>query len=173
MMTMRTWWAVAVACTLTICTSQAQEPPKPGPEHEMLKKWEGTWDLTMTMEGNESKGTSTFKMELGGLWLSSTLECDLFGTKFQGKGLDTYDAKKKKFISVWADSMSTSPMTLEGTYDKKTQLLTMTGMADGPDGKPVQHKTITQWKDDNTVEFTMYMGEAKDPMLKVVYKRKK
>ena len=165
--------ALFAAVALLAIPSRAQEPAKPGPEHEMLKKWEGNWEVIMKMEGAETKGTSTYKMELGGLWLASSLDIELFGSKFTGKGLDTYDAKKKKFVSVWADSMSTSPMILEGTYDKETKKLTMSGMADGPDGKPQKHKTVTEWKDENTVVFEMYIGDGKDPMFTVTYKRKK
>ncbi len=91
---------------------QAQAPPVPGPEFDVLKKMVGDWDLTMKAAGMEFKGSVTYKMELGGLWLGSSLECDLFGAKFSGKGLDTYDAAKKKYISViyfvYLESMSAS-----------------------------------------------------------------
>jgi hypothetical protein len=88
---------------------QAQQPefPKPGPEHEYLKKMEGTWNCTIKGMGAESKGVATYKMELGGLWLVSSFEGDVFGSKFTGKGLDTYDTTKKKYTSIWIDSMST------------------------------------------------------------------
>ena len=55
----------------------AQEAPKPGPEHEVLKKMVGDWTLTMKFGGMESKGTVTYKMDLGGLWLSSAMEAEL------------------------------------------------------------------------------------------------
>lgn len=164
--------SVAVLLTAGL-SAPAQEPPKPGPEHDLLKKWEGTWDVIMKVEGAESKGTSTYKMELGGLWLASSLDIELFGSKFTGKGMDTYDAKKKKFVSIWCDSMSTSPMILEGTYDKETKKMTMSGESAGPDGKPQKTRTVTEFKDENTAVFEMYMGDGKDPMFTVTYKRKK
>ncbi len=40
----------------------AQEPTRPGPEHEHLKKREGTWETTMKFGDQASKGTATFKM---------------------------------------------------------------------------------------------------------------
>ncbi len=126
---------IAVAMLLAVPSVRAQEPAKPGPEHEMLKKHEGTWDTTMTMGGAESKGVATYKMELGGLWLVSTFEGEIAGTKFSGKGLDSYDANKKKYVGVWVDSMSASPMTLEGTFDKEKKTLTMAGEGPGMDGK--------------------------------------
>ena len=43
---MRMFAAVTMAAVLT-GSAAAQEAPKPGPEHKMLKKREGTWDTTM------------------------------------------------------------------------------------------------------------------------------
>jgi hypothetical protein len=173
MNTVRWFCAFALAALLAAPTVQAQEPPKPGPEHEVLKKLEGNWDLTMNAGGMESKGTVTYKMELGGLWLVGSLESDFAGTKFQGKGLDTYDPAKKKYVSVWADSMSATPMLMEGTYDKEKKTLTMTGDGPGMDGKPTKWKSVSEMTDDNTINFRMYMGDGKEPAFTITYKRKK
>src|SRR5262245_16333106 len=110
MKTVTYFCAAVVAAVLVAPAARAQPaPPKPGPEHEILKKMEGDWDLVMKFEGGEAKGTVKYKMELGGLWLAGALESELFGTKFQGKSLDGYDPMKKKFVGVWVDSMSSSP----------------------------------------------------------------
>ena len=134
---------------------------------------EGTWDTTMKFAGMESKGSAVYKVELGGLWLSSTFKGDIGGMAFEGKGYDTYDAGKKKYIGIWMDSMSTAPMHLEGTYDKDKKTLTMSGDAAGPDGKPAKHTTVTEYKDEDTVLFSMFMGDGKEPMFTITYKRKK
>ena len=172
MTTARWFGAVAVAAVLA-APAPAQEAPKPGPEHEVLKKLEGTWDATMKFGGMESKGTMSYKMELGGLWLLSSFEGDFAGMKFSGKGADTYDAGKKKYVGVWLDSMSTTPMVLEGTYDKEKKAMTMTGEGPGPDGKPTKHKMVSVMPDDDTINFSMYMGDGTDPMMTIAYKRKK
>jgi hypothetical protein len=127
----------------------------------------------MKADGMEFKGTVTYKMELGGLWLVGSMESDLGGQKFFGKSLDTYDAGKKKYVGVWFDSMSTTPMTMEGTLDKEKKTMTMIGDGVGPDGKPAKWKSVSRMPDDNTVEMSMYVGDAKDPMFTVTYKRKK
>jgi hypothetical protein len=152
---------------------RAQEFPKPGPEHEILKKQVGTWDATMKMEGMESKAVATYKMDLGGLWLASTFEGDLGGIKFSGRGMDSYDAAKKKYVGVWIDSMSTSPMVMEGTYDKEKKTLTMVGEGPGMDGKPMKYRAVSEMPNDDTINFSMYMGDAKQPAFTIVYKRKK
>jgi hypothetical protein len=173
MQTLVRFGAVVVAAALLAPAAPAQDFPKPGPEHEILKKMEGTWTLTMKFPGGESKGTVTYKMELGGLWLVGTLESDLGGQKFYGKGLDTYDQTKKVYRSVWIDNMATTPMIMEGTYDKEKKTLTMTGDGPGPDGKPAKWKSVSVMQDDDTTVFSMYVGDGKEPMFTIVYKRKR
>ena len=112
-------------------------------------------------------------MEVGGLWLSSDLQSDLFGQKFYGKGLDSYDAAKKKYVGVWVDSMTTSPLFMEGTYDKGKKTLTLEGDGPGMDGKSTKYKSVSQMPDDDTINFSMFMGDGKDPAFTIVYKRKK
>jgi hypothetical protein len=172
MNSVRYFCAIALA-VLVAPAASAQEAPKPGPEHEVLKKMEGTWDATMKFGGMESKGTTIYKMDLGGLWLASTFEGDLGGIKFSGRGLDSYDAAKKKYVGVWVDSMSTSPMLMEGTYDQSKKTLTMTGDGPGMDGKPTKFKAVSEMPDNDTINFAMYMGDGKEPAFTIVYKRKK
>jgi hypothetical protein len=168
------WFCALVLFALAAPAVSAQPaPPKPGPEHDVFKKLVGTWDTTMKAGGMEFKGTATYKMELGGLWLGSALEMDLGGMKFEGKGMDTYDATKKKYISVFFDSMGTSPMVMEGTYDKDKKTLTLEGEGPGTDGKPAKWKSVSTMPDNDTLNFSMYVGGAKEPMFTIVYKRKK
>lgn len=167
------WLVAAVAFLATGPFATAQEAPTPGPEHEVLKKWVGTWDTTMTLAGMESKGTATYKMEVDGLWLVSTFEGEIGGAKFSGKGLDGYDAGKKKYVGVWVDNKSQSPMILEGTFDKAKKTLTMEGEGPGGDGKPTKYKAVSVMKDEDTVVFSMYMENRLGAIFTIVYKRKK
>ena len=81
---MRKTALVALAAVLA-APALAQEPAKPGPEHELLKKLEGTWDTTMKAGGKEHKGTMTYKMELGGLWRVGSMDSDLGGQRFYAR----------------------------------------------------------------------------------------
>jgi hypothetical protein len=148
----------------------------PGPEHEILKKLEGTWTAKIIMEGSESTGTQTYKMTCGGLWLASEFKGEFAGMPFEGRGTDGYDAEKKKYVSVWVDSMSLRPLLLEGTYDKAKKTMTMTGEGPGPDGKPTKHKMVTHSPDDDHQTFTMFMVGAdgqETKMMTIQYTRKK
>jgi hypothetical protein len=172
-MSVARWLCVVVVVALVLPTLSAQEPAKPGPELDVLKKLEGSWDTTMKVEGKESKGTVVYKMELGGLWLTGALESNLFGQKFSGRSLDTFDAAKKKYTGIWVDSMGTAPVLMEGTYDKEKQAMTMAGEGPGMDGKPAKYRSVTKFSDANTVEMTMFIGDTKEPSFTIIYKRKK
>jgi Protein of unknown function (DUF1579) len=165
-----------VASLVCVPALWAQDLPQPGPEHKKLKELEGTWDAVMKMGDAESKGTMVWKMDLGGLWLVSDFQGDFGGMKFSGKGMDGYDPIKKKYVSVWVDSMSTSPMLSEGTYDKDGKTLTMTGEGPGADGKPAKYKMTTEYKDKDTIFWTMYGPgpDGKEGMqFTISYKRRK
>ena len=154
--------------------------PYTGKRDEVVQTWKtGITELarcpnvTMKLGGMESRGTVTYAMELGGLWLVGNVERDAGGSKFSGRGFDTFDAAKKKYVAVWVDSTSTRPTTMEGTHDAATKTTTMTGEGPGMDGKPVKYKSVSVWKDDNTVVYSMYVGDDKDPVLTITYTRKK
>jgi hypothetical protein len=138
---------------------QEQQPPapKPGREHAELKKLEGTWDTVLDHDGKKSKGEATYKMECGGLWLASDFKGEFDGKPFHGKGLDSYDPAKKKYVAVWVDSMMTVPLIMEGTHDESTKTTTATGECPGPDGKPMKLKGVTKFTDNDHMTFDMYM----------------
>jgi hypothetical protein len=168
--------AIGLASCMVADDPQAFPTPKPGPEFDILKKLEGTWDATMEVPGMPAANcTATYKMECGGLWLVSNFEGKFAGQPFQGKGLDSYNADKKKYVSVWVDSMLTTPYILEGTWDVEKKTLTMNGEMPEPGGKTVKSKTVSEWKDDDNFVFTMYAPnkEGKETaMFKITYKRK-
>ena len=172
---------VTLALLSRAATAQEPELSKPGPEHAVLKEMEGTWDAVMTMPGAPkdapaSKGKAVYKMELGGLWLTSTFEGDFGGAKFEGRGIDGYDQFKKKYTGVWVDSMSSTPMFFEGARDEKTKVLTMTTEHPGPDGKMAKWKTQSSSKDKDHHTFKMFLigeGGKGEEMFTIEYTRKK
>src|SRR5262245_24465707 len=107
-----------VALLILLVSARAQEPPKPEMDH--LKRLAGTWDA----ETECGKGTMTYKMGLGGLWLVGDFEGEFGGLKFQGKGLDTYDSSTKKYRIFWVDSFYTAPRIMAGNLDQVNKVLT-------------------------------------------------
>src|SRR3989442_1739873 len=122
--------AVCSMAGFVSATAFGQDSAPTGPEHQMLKQLEGTWEATANAGGMESKGTAVYKMDLGGLWSVMDYQGEFGGQKYQGRGMDTYDPAKKKFVGVWVHSLSAYPMVTEGTWDDAKKTMTMTG--DGP-----------------------------------------
>jgi hypothetical protein len=170
------WVLVATASgLLASSTLRAQELPKPGPEHEHFKQLVGTWDATVKGFGGESKGTMVYKLDVGGLWLVGNFKGEFGGMPFEGKGLDTFDSRTKKYVGVWVDSMSTTPLVMSGDFDKATGTMTMIGEGRGMDGNMVKMKSVTKMESPDAITFTM-IGPGPDgkdsEMIKIHYKRR-
>lgn len=156
--------------------TQSQEMPAPGPEHEALKAFVGKWDAKTKVGGELSQGTITYRLECGGLWLASEFQGNFGGMKFEGRGLDGYDPVKKKYVSVWVDSMSYRPTLFEGEMDSAGKILTMYGEGPGPEGQVMKFKGVTKLRDKDHMDFTMYTvaadGSATE-MMSIEYVRQK
>lgn len=165
--------SLVVLAIAALLQAQPPAPPKPGPEHEKLKAAEGEWDCTVHGEKGDSKGHASYKMAVGGLWLIEHFQCEMQGTKFEGRGAISYDAGKKKYVGVWIDSMSTLPMTYEGNLDSEGRMVS-TGQMPLPDGKTMKVTLTTVFKDADNKVFTLAgHADGKDlEFVKISYKRK-
>jgi hypothetical protein len=133
--------AFTLACGMAVVASaqQPQQPPmpKPGPEHQMFKDDEGTWDAVVEIfvpgqpQPMSSKGVETNVVGCGGLCLITDFKGDMGGMTFHGHGTSTWDGAKKKYVGSWTDSMSTGLAVTEGTFDASKK--TFTGTFEGPD----------------------------------------
>ena len=174
---MKIRFAVAVLAALTIPLF-AQEPPKPGPEHQRLMNEVGTWDAVVEMmseDGKPTKDTAVSEITaIGGFWVVDDFKGSIAGGPFHGHGTTGYDPAKGKYVGTWIDSMSPSVMAMEGTYDAAKKALTMTGMGPGPDGKALLHRMVTTEKDANTRVFEMFVsGEGKEmKIMTITYTRR-
>lgn len=165
-----------LVCCLAVSPVVAQPPmPKPGPEHEMLKKFEGDWDASVSFQGGQAKASSSSRVGLGGFWLLESFQGEIAGAKFEGRGTTGYDPIKKKFVMTWIDSMSPSLLILEGTFALDGKSYTATGEGPNMEGKMEKMKSVYQFKDKDHYEFTMYrVVDGKDQeSLKISYQRKK
>ena len=137
--------------------------PKPGPEHKLLAKGEGTWnaDVKMWMDPTEpskvaeSKGMMTRKMIMDGRFLQEKFTGEFFGQKFHGMGILGYDVNKKKYLMTWIDNFDTSIMMNEGSYDAGKKTFTFTGEENGPKGK-MKTRDVIRMVNENEQIFEMY-----------------
>ena len=96
---------------------------------------------------------------------------DIGGQEFQGRGLDGYDLDKKKFVSVWVDSMSTAPTFFEGDYDAATKTLTQTAQGKGPgrhDRRSSRRSSKTRDKDHHTFQMFIAGSDGKESLMMTI-----
>jgi uncharacterized protein DUF1579 len=152
---------------------------KPGPEHAVLGKLVGTWDVTVKDLTDPSapkitKGTETDRM-IGGLWLVSDVNGEYQGKPFLGHQVVGYDQDQKQYVSVWVDNMSSTATTGEGNYDPTANKLTIKGTCTKM-GHPIEHTSVLEFKDADTLVCHMSMAGAdgKDTeVMTLEYKRRK
>jgi len=168
---------VGCVCWLGTLPLAAQQPdmPKPGPEQKKLHQLVGDWDATVAVAGSESKATATYKMGMGGFFLFEDFKGEFAGQPFHGKGTTGYDPLHKRYVSSWVDSMSPSMLIMHGHFSDDGKTYTEGGEGPGMDGKPTRLTSVFQFKDKDTIVFSMYTGTdtTGEPMMKITYHRKK
>lgn len=142
------------------------EFPKPGKEHEVLKKFEGRWDAVAKgmHEGKkeESKGTETVTAGYDGYWYIINYSGTHEGKTFLGHGTMGYDPNKKKYVMTWIDNMSPYSMWSEGEADSSGKTFTFTSDGFCPDlGKNATIKTVFEFQDDKHRTLTFFRDEKK------------
>jgi hypothetical protein len=164
------------AAALAVQDNGMPPPAKPSPEHALLKERVGTWDAVVQMTGAPapSKAVETNRM-LGQFHVLSSFQGDMMGSPFEGQGITSWDPNKKKFISIWTDTMEPTPAVMEGTHDPKAHTLTFTGEVVSNGQRSKMREVITS-KDADHATFEMYATgpdgkEAK--MMQIDYTRRK
>ena len=135
---------------------------RPDEHHQRLAEFEGTWDFTSRWwmkpgaPAQESKGTSTYEMILGGRYRRETVRSEMAEGTFEGIGYSAYDNLKGAYVSTWIDDMGTGIMTYEGGYDDATKTWSWTGeYIDAMSGKPATMRIVNriESKDRHVTEF--------------------
>ena len=153
---------------------------KPGKEHELLKKFEGEWDCIakFVMEpGKEpvpAKGKESCKLILGGLFLVTTADSEMFG-KFSGHGVLGYDLQKKKYTGSWVDSLNTGMYLVEGTLEGNVLTERVEGTEPGT-GAPLKMRLIHEFQDADrrVTRFFMTFPDGKEVETgSITYQRRK
>jgi len=146
-----------LALIAALCAAVPQDMPKPGKEHETIKKqFEGEWSFVAkfkmdpAQEATEMKGTDSAKMGYGGWWLTSEVKGEMFGAPFLGRWTMTYDTAKKKYLGNWIDSMMPQQVVFEGDLDAAGKVYTL--IADCVDPmtmKPVKERWVIEIESDD------------------------
>ena len=152
----------------------------PGEPHKMLAKLEGSWTTRTKgwVEGKpamESVGTCEQKMVLDGHYLQQIYTGDMMGVPYSGINLLGYNNHTKNYESVWLDTMSTAIYLFVGKGSADGKTITQECKYNDPVKGPAVWRSVTRFKDDNTVEFEMFItpkGGKEDKMMEMTVERK-
>ena len=153
----------------------------PGEPHKLFATLAGSWTTTTKewMEPGkpptESTGTAELKMLLDGRFLYQEFNGQMMGQPFNGIGIDGYDNIRKKYVTVWMDSMGTGIFLMEGTASPDGKTITLKGSHPEPGGKHMSHRAIWKLIDNNNQTFDMYgahHGQKETKMMEITYRRK-
>jgi hypothetical protein len=135
-----------------------------GPEHAVLKNFEGKWtsSVTATMDPSKppekSEGTSEGMLIMGGRFVHVLHHGTMMGQPFEGMMLLGYDNLRKKYTSSWVDNMGTQIASYDGTWNAAKKSLTMAGhFIDPMTGKLTHTRGVTAFPDANTMTYDEYM----------------
>jgi hypothetical protein len=151
---------------------------KPGPQHEQLMAFAGTWSIQGKdwFTGKEQAFTSTAKFTklLGGRYVREEISGKMSdGSAFEGVGHHGFDNATQKFVGSWIDNMGTGIMTSTGTYDAATKTYTYDMTSSGPGGMEMKFRATLQVKSDKEHVFTMHtdMGKGEQKVMEMTYTR--
>jgi hypothetical protein len=123
----------------------------------------------------ESTGTAEMKMLLDGRFLYQEYNAQMMGQPFSGIGIDAYDNLRKRYVTVWLDTMSTGVFTMEGTASADGKTITLKGQHGEPGGGHMTHRAVWKIIDSDSQTFDMYgshHGAKETKMLEITYSRK-
>jgi hypothetical protein len=155
----------------------------PGANHKYLEQFTGNWTAAAKswMKPGAPPMESTYEVEaemlLGGRYFKMYLKGEMMGMPFKGIMLTGYDNFKKKFLSIFFDSMGTGFYKSSGTLDKSGKVRTETGLWDdimtgGKSKVKMVYTTVN--KDKYTFEMIMIDNDGKEfKNMEMVYTRKK
>jgi hypothetical protein len=153
----------------------------PGEPHKLFASLEGSWTTRTKswMEPDkpptEMTGACEQKSLLGGRYLQQIYTGDMMGETFTGINILGYDNHTKKYVSVWLDSMSTGIYYFEGTASADGRTITQESSYDDPVKGPTTWRSVTRIRDDNTLEYEMYLtpkGGKEEKMMEMTVSRK-
>ena len=185
-------WSVIVTGIVLAQSPIKPVPPSPppkssweknataSPELAVLDRFAGQWEVSESHYDSlgavvgSAKGIEEGAWILDGRTLQRTYTTGVEGNLFRAVGMITWDAAEKHFEGVWFDNTSTNgPTALTGTWDEASKTMTFTLSSTGPDGKPIQHKVIDRFLDDEhrLVSTFKVTGNQVEKVIEVQFKR--
>jgi len=164
---------------------QLREASQPGPEHELLARLTGTFEMDISMfmapgeEPLKSTGKTTNRMILDGRFLEMRGEGKMGGATIKNLSIIGYDRRHQHFTVTGFDNTGTYSVSATGFYDDVNRTIVLEGTDEDPIFEMVQEYTFTiEMIDDDTFKWLvtfynpeMTQGEDEFTMVEITYTR--
>jgi Protein of unknown function (DUF1579) len=164
---------VGASITALIALNALATTSPASPEHERLIAMCGTWDAEMTFlfqpgrPGITTKGTSTIRSLLGGLFIEEKIEGVLNGTPFTTLAWTGFNTSTHQYEATRIASTNDARIAETGSYDEKTGQFEL--KADYPlAGETWHQRTVIHLMSADTMIATGYLSFGKVPEWKGV-----
>ena len=112
----------------------------PGPEHDILKHFEGTWDYTMKINTEmkpggamvKSSGNGTAMLIIGGRFIMFNHNMEFMGMKGESMHIMGFDRRFKKYFMFGIDAFGTYYIISEGHSDPEKKTIKLEGIDEWP-----------------------------------------
>lgn len=151
----------------------AAPAPQAGPEHARLRAMAGTWDVEMTFWFKPgappvvTKGTSTIRSMLNGLFIEEKIDGTLNGTPFTTLSWTGFNTATHQYEATRISSTNTMRIAESGIYDEKAKQFDL--KADYPLAGDTWHqRTVIQPTSADAMTATSYLSFGTVPEWKAV-----
>lgn len=160
-------------------SEDAQQPslPSPGPGHELLKPFEGTFRAQVTIHlgpdaTTESTGTMVNSFQVGGLYLHQDYVGDPNDgpfPEFVGKGYWGYNVPAEKYEGFWIDNASTMMQIEEGVVNSAGSEWTMQGSFQHPQtGEQINKRSVITLIDNDHHRMESFFAQGDGEEMKTM-----
>jgi hypothetical protein len=158
---------------------ESDDAGQPGPEHEWLAVYEGTWNISGTFTGGGETlpvtGQVAATMILGGRFLKLEGDYEVKGdAPVHTLEILGFDRSAAKFVWLDLNDDSTDILNGEGSYDSATRLLTVRGTENLGGGDEWQFRYVLSEVNGGTLHhnfFARHVGTAESKQIKLTYTR--
>lgn len=159
-----------------------QGPIAPGPEHERLAPFVGTFATVVRLwhgpgDPFESSGTMVNRWVHGRRFLRQEFKGDAVEgapTVFEGSGYFGYNRSDRRYEGVWVDNASTQMQFEHGDVDAAGRVWEMRGSFTDPNsGATIDKRTVITVHDDDRHDMVVYfkLPEGEFKAMELLYRR--
>jgi hypothetical protein len=139
-----------------------QKAGQPGPHHEHLAAYAGTWQAETkfwpepSAEPMVSPATIEYRMIMNGRYLEETIASEFMGEPFKGRGLYGFNNLTGEVQAAWIDDTSTGIYLYSGSMSDDGTEMTLKGKYKDPvSGEWRETRSVMRISDDK-IHYTSY-----------------